>query len=104
MRSAVTTFRPASIIVANCRENTCSDLAFTRFMKLRVPAWPLAVSPSGVTLLSALPVLPPLPADRSSSNSARSPRTRSCSRAAASVGACTSPVSSRPSALIAVKA
>jgi hypothetical protein len=37
MTSDATTFRPASIMVANCREKTCSERPLTRFARL-VPA------------------------------------------------------------------
>jgi hypothetical protein len=79
--SAVTTFRPASIIVANWREKTCRDL--------------------GLTFLTAS-ASPCDEAACSSSDRATRPRWRSASRAALMSGALTCPSSSRPDALIAV--
>jgi hypothetical protein len=89
--SDATTFRPASIIVANWREKAWSARGFTFFMKLLAGASASAPAEAPRRLSGS-----------SSRSSARSPRTRSCSRAASSVGACTSPASSRPSELIAV--
>jgi hypothetical protein len=83
MTRAVTTLSPASIIVANWREKIWRDFA--------------------LIFLTASPgALPPAP--RSSSATARSPRTRSASRAAPTSGALISPVDSRPVALMAVYA
>ena len=79
--SAVTTLSPASIIVANCREKTCSDFGFTFFTAMAKPAELDACS---------------------ARVSATSPRTRSASRAALASGALTWPSSSRPAELIAV--
>ena len=81
MTSAVTTFSPASIIVANWREKIWSDLALT-------------------FLTASAPLLPAASCDASSV--ASRPRRRSCSRAADRSGALISPVSSEPAALIAV--
>jgi hypothetical protein len=81
MTRAVTTLRPASIIVANWREKTCSDF--------------------GLTFLTAIAKLCDETAC-SSSESATRPRTRSASRAAFASEAETSPSSSRPDELIAV--
>ena len=82
--SALTTFRPASIIVANCREKIWSALGLTFLNAVRAETSPLAFS-------SLIRV-------------ASRPRTRSCSRAATGSGACSSPVDSTPAELIALKA
>ena len=71
MTSALTTLRPASIIVANWREKICSDFGLTFLKTVRTPSSPLAGS--------------------SLRYSASRPRTRSCSRAASRSGAWTSP-------------
>jgi hypothetical protein len=82
--SAPTTLRPASIMVANWREKICSDFGLIFLNAVRADS---------------------SPADGSScSCMARSPRTRSCSRAATTSGACTSPTDSRPTELIALYA
>src|SRR5215211_3167861 len=78
--SAATTLTPASIIVASWREKTWSDFCLT-FLKTARPPSP--------------------DAPFSTSRCGSSPRERSCSRAAATSGAWTSPLSSKPWALIA---
>ena len=84
MTSAPTTFRPASIIVANWREKICSDFGLIFLNAVRTDS---------------------SPADGSSCRRiASSPRTRSCSRAETGSGACTSPSDSTPSELIALYA
>ena len=82
MTSAETTLRPASIIVANWREKIWSDFGLIFLKVVRIPSSPA----DGFSVSSC----------------ASSPRTRSCSRAASTSGAFSSPVSSKPSALIAV--
>src|SRR6266567_187258 len=80
MTSAVTTFRPASIIVANWREKICRDFGLT-FLKYALASWP---------------------ADEvSSSRWARRPFWRRSSRAESASGAFSSPDSSKPWALMA---
>ena len=81
MTSAVTTFSPASIMVANWREKICSDLGLTFLTAIAGAFAPVSCVDSWV---------------------ASSPRRRSCSRAAERSGALISPVSSEPVALIAV--
>ena len=46
MTSALTTFRPASIIVANWREKICSDFGLIFLKTVRTPSSPLAGSSS----------------------------------------------------------
>ncbi len=82
--SAVTTDRPASIIVANWREKTCSDFA--------------------LTLPLVKPVFLAAGALSSSTHWASRPPPRSASRAAERSEAWISPVSSAPWALIALYA
>jgi hypothetical protein len=79
--SDATTFSPASIIVANCREKICSDFGL-------------------IFLIDGGPLSSSAPAN-SRSEEARSPRILSCSRAEARSGAWSSPVSSAPLALMA---
>ena len=82
--SALTTFRPASIIVANWREKIWSDFGLIFLNAVRADS---------------------SPADGSSRSSVASrPRTRSCSRADDGSGAWTSPRDSTPSELIALYA
>src|SRR5438270_632467 len=84
MTSALTTLRPASIIVANWREKIWSDF--------------------GLIFLKTVRTLSSPDAGSSARLCASRPRTRSCSRAPFGFGACTSPESSSPWALIAVYA
>ena len=84
MTSALTTFRPASIIVANWREKIWSDFGLIFLKAVRADS---------------------SPADGSSASLVASrPRTRSCSRADVGSGAWTSPSDSTPSELIALYA
>ena len=83
MTSAPTTFRPASIIVANWREKIWSDFGLTFFAPREICFDPI------------------LPSDISLSVCARRPLTRSCSRADATSGALITPSVSTPWALIA---
>ena len=80
--SALTTFSPASIIVANWREKIWSDFALTFLPPIEV--WPM-----------------PPPSESSLIDWARRPLTRSISRAALRSAALISPESSAPWALIA---
>ena len=82
MTSAVTTFSPASIIVANWREKIWSDF--------------------GLDLLDRERTGSCRPPSCDASSVASRPRRRSCSRAADRSGALISPLSSEPAALIAV--
>ncbi len=81
MTSAVTTFRPASTMVANWREKIWSDFGLTFF---------------------PTPLIPAVEAARSLRSTGSRPRTRSASRAPFRSGALISPTDSSPSALIAV--
>src|SRR6478752_5442541 len=87
MTSALTTFRPASIIVANWREKIWSDFGFTG-----LPNEPIDLFAT------------PPPWSTSFSDFASRPLTRSCSRAASRSFALMTPSISRPWALIAVYA
>ena len=84
MTRALTTFRPASIIVANWREKICSDFGLIFLKVVRTLSSPLAGSSARVC--------------------GSKPRMRSCSRAPFGSGAWTSPECSSPWALIAVYA
>ena len=84
MTSAPTTFRPASIIVANWREKIWSDFGLTFLNAVRADTSP-ADGSSVIRLASR-------------------PRIRSCSRAEFGSGALTSPADSTPSELIALYA
>ena len=81
--SALTTFRPASIIVANWREKIWSDFALTFLLPIEV--WPMPAPASATSLIDW----------------ASRPLTRSSSRAAPRSEALISPESSTPCALIA---
>ena len=82
MTSALTTERPASIIVANWREKICSDFGLIFLKTVRAPSSPSAGS--------------------SWRYWASNPRMRNCSRAASGSGAWISPESSKPSTLMAL--
>src|SRR5436309_15970252 len=86
MTRALTTFRPASIIVANWREKIWRDFGLTFFAK--APEEAEDDEPSSISWIAW----------------ARRPFMRNCSRAALKSCAVISPLSSAPTALIALSA